>query len=175
MRNIFMLIALLGMSAPTMAAGVDDVIGGIVDILRPGGGGHGGGAMGCTATDRGWEEHFGGHGSCDECLRRHGSCVERCNIEQFQCIASGYRWGRRAEFEGYGQSRREAQWDAVRNCENRGGRNCQVDRGSCRSETRSEVRECRGGGHGGGHGGGWGGGRGDGPGRPGRGRHLELA
>lgn len=164
MLRIVLLI--LGMSLGVSAqAGVNDVIGGVIDILRPGhGDGYGGGYGGarCTAHDRKWEEHFGGHRSCEECERRHGRCVEVCEYLQVECVAVGTRWGRPAEFEGYGNNRREARWRALENCERRGGRNCYADPRRCREQSNQESRPCfgGGGGHGGGHGGGWGGGRG---------------
>ncbi|MBI4678187.1 MAG: hypothetical protein HY748_11445 [Elusimicrobia bacterium] len=49
----------------------------------------------CYAFDRGWEEHWGGHGgyrwdpgrACQECLQRHGGCNYRCTIESWRCTA----------------------------------------------------------------------------------------
>ena len=37
----------------------------------------------CKASDRGWEEHFGGHKSCDECLEHHGECEMKCYSYEF--------------------------------------------------------------------------------------------
>lgn len=147
---LFVGLSLGSISAHALSAG--DVVGGLVDILRPGHGGHGG-SVRCSAQDQGFEEHFGGHRDCGECLRRHGRCVEVCEYTQVQCIATGMRWGRPAEFEGYGDSMREARWNAIDNCERRGGRNCQVNPRDCREQTSRETNRCGngGGGHGGGH------------------------
>jgi hypothetical protein len=42
----------------------------------------------CRADDNGYEEHGGGHYSCDECLSYHGECTETCNAN---CIAQQVR------------------------------------------------------------------------------------
>lgn len=49
------------------------------------------GAMSCSASDAGYEEHWGGHSNCGDCLRKHGNCVERCNRDEFSCTAEGTR------------------------------------------------------------------------------------
>lgn len=174
MRSVLVLfMGMFLMQAPAQAAGVNDlidIIGGVIGN-RPGHGpGHDGPREGvrCSAQDRGWEEHFGGHRSCGECMDRHGSCVETCEYSEWTCVVEGQRWGRRAEFEGYGYSDREAEREAYRNCEDRGARFCH--RVSCHSQNRAERRECDR------NDGGWGRhpgepGRPGRPGGPGRGRH----
>lgn len=50
------------------------------------------GGMSCSASDKGYEEHWGGHSSCSECqIKHHGSCTERCNRDEFNCTAEGTR------------------------------------------------------------------------------------
>jgi hypothetical protein len=43
----------------------------------------------CSASDDGWEEHWGGHSSCSECLSKHGGCHETCYEEYYECTAEG--------------------------------------------------------------------------------------
>lgn len=145
MRYILILFMGLFLLQPSaQAAGVDDlidIIGGVIG-KRPNPG-HGGGhrdGIRCSAQDRGWEEHLGGHRSCGECISRHGSCVETCEFTEWNCEVEGRRWGRTAVFEGYGYSQYEAEREAFENCERRGARFCR--RLECRGHDRSERREC---------------------------------
>lgn len=102
------------------------------------------GRVTCTATDKGWEEHFGGHSSCGACLQKHGSCIEKCHEVRELCEVEGvdYR-GRKAIFRGYGIDRRSAEYEARRACEwNRVMRSCYVK--SCRQESKLiSSRSCR--------------------------------
>jgi len=43
------------------------------------------GGVTCSYQDKGWEEHWRGHGSCGECLAEHGKCVEVCSMEYEVC------------------------------------------------------------------------------------------
>ena len=54
---------------------------------RPGNGYNQG--LRCQATDNGWEEHFGGHQSCNACLREHENCTLKCYQDEFVAIAEG--------------------------------------------------------------------------------------
>lgn len=175
-RGILVVCAAL-MTAPVYAdPNIGDIIGTIGDLVggRPGfpggpGGrpGHPGGyGMRCAAYDQGWEEHWGGHGSCGECEARHGRCVEECSYTEFTCIAEGDYFGRRFQVEGRSWDEYEAQRQAMWECQNRGSRYCRLI-GPCYQNDNSYRRECRGGGWGPGPGPGHGGHR---P-RPGRGRH----
>lgn len=112
--------------SPAMAGGIDDIIGTIGSVVI---GGHGGefrpgpgGGMRCSAQDTAWEEHFGGHRDCRECLRRHGRCIETCDFTEYSCVARGYRWGRVIEVEEYGYDERDTEDKALWSCERRGGR-----------------------------------------------------
>lgn len=175
LRTVLVLCALL-FSSQVFAndlGNIIDAIGGIVNGGRPGPGpGHGGfgGGYRCVAMDRGWEEHFGGHRSCQECNARHGNCVEQCTYSEFVCVAEGYRWGRPFQMEEYGYDEYDTQRRALWACQRRGGEGCRLI-GPCNRADRTERHECFSGGgrpgpgHGGGHGGGHGPGR---PGRPGR-------
>lgn len=58
------------------------------------GGGHGGGyppGTTCSYHDTGWEEHWGGHNSCGECLATHNDCNWSCSTDRYVCTAKGYR------------------------------------------------------------------------------------
>lgn len=152
MRALLVLFAALFVASPAYAAGgvddIVDIIGGIIGGGRPGNGpGHGGnhgpghGGVRCSAVDRGWEEHFGGHATCEDCVRRHGSCIETCEFSEHTCVAEGRRWGGRPiQAEGYGYSRWEAERQAVETCERRGARRCYVI--NCYENPRTERREC---------------------------------
>jgi|GEM_PF-1886800 len=97
----------------------------------------------CSATDNGWEEHWGGHGSCQECKARHGSCTETCSTESFSCRAEGTNYsGRTESFESYGSDEYFARNEALDRCYRMGARDCRsagcttssqvVSRNSCR-------------------------------------------
>lgn len=102
----------------------------------------------CSATDNGWEEHFGGHSDCRSCLAKHGSCTERCTIAQYRCQAEGrvrdHRTGRtRVEtFFGQGSSRWDAEDEALRDCRWSRAESCQIK--TCLTDQREvSRRSCR--------------------------------
>lgn len=85
------------------------------------------GSVVCSASDRGWEEHFGGHGSCRECLRHHGDCVETCSSQNYDCRVDGYdRHGRLVSFFGRSSDQWRAQDEAMYNCRYNYAVNCAV-------------------------------------------------
>lgn len=142
MRAIFVVLIGMMISPGAMALDAGDILDGIGEILdgaRRGDRDHRrdrdfgrSGGVTCSAADQGWEEHLGGHGSCRECLSRHGRCVETCHERQFECAVVGERWGGRArEYVGYGYSQRDAYWDAMDRCE-RQNRRCHQAR-PCRA------------------------------------------
>ncbi|KYG69479.1 hypothetical protein AZI87_09880 [Bdellovibrio bacteriovorus] len=96
----------------------------------------------CSATDDGWEEHWGGHGSCRECLAKHGNCVETCKSSFYSCTAEGtdYR-GYRMTMQGRGPDRYSSERDAIYQCQYRYN-NCRIVSCSETSETVSR-RDCR--------------------------------
>lgn len=98
----------------------------------------------CSASDRGWEEHFGGHRDCGSCLAKHNECVETCSIQSYVCQAKGTTaQGRYILFTGQGQNRFEAESEARRRCEwNRNVRSCYITSCSTRS-TQVSRRSCR--------------------------------
>ena len=127
---------LLSLSALQAQAGGDGlkrlipiIIGGIIDHNRPapypypGPGyppphsGYPSGPVTCTAADRGWEEHAGGHYSCGECVAYHGNCLETCRSNDFQCTVEGRdAYGRVFAVHGRGYDRWQAENEALRNC-----------------------------------------------------------
>lgn len=122
---------------------------GIFDWIRPGDGGRpprypGGGhsQVTCSATDNGWEEHWGGHGSCRECLKKHGDCVETCSIKNTTCTAEGvdYR-GYKMTVQGRSEYRFDAEREAMDRCQYR-YENCRITNCSENSEQVSR-RSCR--------------------------------
>lgn len=97
----------------------------------------------CSATDNGWEEHWGGHGSCQECKARHGNCTETCSTQSFACRAEGTNhMGRPESFESYGSDEYFARNEALDRCYRMGARDCRsagcttssqvISRNSCR-------------------------------------------
>ena len=160
-RGILVLCAVV-MTAPAFATDLGGIIGTIGDLIggghRPGpgpgrpGDGYGNGPA-CASFDFGWEEHFGGHRDCRDCMARHGRCYEDCNFSEFSCVAQGQKWGRLFEVEERGYDERDTEDRALWACHNRGGNYCRLI-GRCNRADRSERRECR-------DDGGW----------PGRGRH----
>lgn len=137
-------------SSPVKSTGIEDIIsiiGGVAGGQQtrdwsPGRPERGG--LSCVANDAGYEEHNGGHYSCGECLREHDNCVETCTeVGNVQCEAQGYnRRGRLVSFVGEGYDQRDAQNDALDQCDYRAS-NCRVVRcGQARG--RSTSRDCRG-------------------------------
>lgn len=98
----------------------------------------------CSAQDRGWEEHFGGHGSCGSCLQKHGECVETCTEQREMCEVEGLDYyGRTRRYMAMGPDRWSAESEARRQCEwDRDNRSCRTI--SCRAENRTvSSRSCR--------------------------------
>lgn len=104
----------------------------------------------CTAMDRGWEEHFGGHvgqswdfnaalqQACGECKRLHGrcnvSCAQRAYVCQVQAPNGMMVWG----------SPMPSQWDAERDAMNRCGYGCRPVQNGCQTQEYSPYQgECR--------------------------------
>ncbi len=82
--------------------------------------------------------------SCEDCLRRHRSCEERCGEAGYVCTASGYgRHGRLNRVEGSVADREsQARRSAEELCRQQGLRDCQAER--CREESRGErTQPCR--------------------------------
>lgn len=97
----------------------------------------------CTAQDNGWEEHWGGHSTCGECVRKHGNCIETCSRNYYVCQVEGIdRNGRRYISEGRAESRYQAEDDAMRACYYYRYQNCRVTSCNQNSETVSR-RSCR--------------------------------
>ncbi|MCM2349864.1 MAG: hypothetical protein NDI69_07570 [Bacteriovoracaceae bacterium] len=111
---------------------------------RPGPGYPSPGRVSCSASDRGWEEHWSGHSSCGACLQHHGDCVETCKETTQLCEVEGqdYRGGI-AIFRAVGVDRWSAESEARRKCEwNRNMRYCRTIR--CTSQDRTiSTRRCR--------------------------------
>lgn len=102
------------------------------------------GRVSCSASDTGWEEHWSSHGSCGECLRHHGSCVERCEEIREACDVQGVDYaGRTITFTARAADRWSAEAEARRQCEwDRNMRSCVVT--SCRPESQTiSSRSCR--------------------------------
>jgi hypothetical protein len=93
-----------------------------------GGGGLPGGGFSCSYRDAGFEEHFGGHGSCGSCLKAHGECNEECSATSYACTASGASTaGAVATSEGYSDySENDARERALDRCAMSGNKNCVV-------------------------------------------------
>lgn len=97
----------------------------------------------CTATDTGWEEHWGGHSSCRECLKEHGNCVERCSEVYHSCEVTGRdRSGYTRTFYGIGSAEWEARDEATDRCYRSGFDSC--SRALCRKESEQiSSQRCR--------------------------------
>lgn len=122
-----------------------------------GGGGFGGGGsfnpggrpgpVNCSATDNGWEEHFGGHSNCGECTAKHGTCTERCTQEEYRCKIVGQvrdRSGNNVQqiFYGRGGSRWDAEEQAQRECNWNRASSCSLQ--GCETNTTVvSQRACR--------------------------------
>jgi hypothetical protein len=102
-----------------------------------------GGNVTCSATDNGWEEHWGGHGSCQECKARHGSCTERCSTTSYACKAQGTNYrGQTETFESYGSDEYFARNEALDRCYRMGARNCSST-GCSTSQQVVSTRSCQ--------------------------------
>lgn len=87
----------------------------------------------CSARDKGWEEHWGGHDSCGSCQSKHGDCVETCSLEYSTCDAVGVDYlGNQITVKGAGDDRYNAAQVAVNLCQ-RNFANCRVV--NCNSEA----------------------------------------
>ncbi|WP_255490074.1 hypothetical protein [Bdellovibrio sp. KM01] len=128
------------MAATSLAGHFDDMFGSGRD--RGGRGGWGGPNVTCSATDKGWEEHWGGHSDCHSCLKKHGSCTETCSANYYATKAEGvdYR-GYKMTIESRGDTRYEAEREALRAC-NRRYSECKIVSSTSQSETVSR-RSCR--------------------------------
>ena len=110
-------------------------------------GGLSGGGFSCTYNDAGFEEHFGGHGSCSSCLKSHGECNEECSATSFACSASGTslsgNGGTMETAEGYSDfSESDARDRALDRCVMAGNKNCVVD--DCEPQRKLiSSRSCR--------------------------------
>lgn len=84
----------------------------------------------CTASDKGWEEHWGGHSAsnwnleqatgqaCAECKRAHGRCGLWCGTPAYQCKAELLENGRTRIVMGYPNADRYyAERDAMDRCQ----------------------------------------------------------
>lgn len=96
----------------------------------------------CRSVDRGWEEHSGGHSTCDECLQRHGECVERCSLSYTTCEVTGRDYaGVTITLKAAGSDRYDAERSALNFCQ-KSFSNCSISSCSSSSETVSR-RECQ--------------------------------
>ena len=72
----------------------------------------------CSAYDAGWEEHWGGHGSCSSCLSKHGRCIEKCTEEVYTCTVEGTdRFGHTQTYSASHESRWRAEDRAMDRCQ----------------------------------------------------------
>lgn len=142
MKSVTTVLLITLFSLNTFAAG-------IMDWIRPGprpgpyDPGRGGRPqVTCTARDDGWEEHWGAHRDCRECLAKHGNCIETCETKYFTCQAEGvdYR-GYKMTMEARGESRYMTEREAKDRCQYRYD-NCRIVSCNENSETVSR-RSCR--------------------------------
>lgn len=113
---------------------------------RPGPGYPDRGRLECSATDKGWEEHWGGHYDCRECLEKHDGCIETCQEVRtvYSCQFEGQDGrGTRESFAATSDDRRQAEYEAEDRCYRAGYRNCRYQ-GCNTSEDRDVVsrRDC---------------------------------
>lgn len=97
----------------------------------------------CRAFDEGWEEHWGGHSTCGDCLSRHGGCYEKCTTESYRCtVKMTMSDGSVREFRGSGQDRWDAENEASRQCSWSHGGSCSFP--ECTTDTQVvSQRDCR--------------------------------
>ncbi len=127
---------------------------------RPGRG-YGRTAYSCSATDKGWEEHWGGHHgrgydlrnsrseACRSCKKPngpHGSCNVTCGVPEFRCRAEFVprsSEGRSGTVRGYlEETQYRAEESALDNCRRdfwREEGRCRIR--SCDQESRTVLRE----------------------------------
>jgi hypothetical protein len=97
----------------------------------------------CTYTDTGWEEHWGGHNSCGECLSKHGNCYETCSTQTEVCEAKGTdRNGTLVTVSGESPDRYDSERRAYDSCYYHGLQDCRVDICTTREDQVSR-RLCR--------------------------------
>lgn len=93
----------------------------------------------CGYSDKGYEEHWGGHNSCHECLQKHGKCIERCYEEETTCTAEGIRNGYTQQFSVTDKNSWRTEERAVRQCELSGYDDCRLIK--CESDDRLVSRQ----------------------------------
>ena len=107
----------------------------------------------CYGYDRGWEEHWGGHGgfntspeqACRACKSPsgpHGSCTFRCSVEATQCRAEFVRRDGTSGFDYEGRpsdNRWDAEDSALSRCRNENWGN--RDDGQCRIKRCEQIQE----------------------------------
>ena len=113
--------------------------------------------LNCSYSDNGYEEHWGGHESCSDCLSHHAACTESCDKSVQVCTALGsprpteigHRPGepnppavQLVSIVGISaESDSEARTNAMVACAQGGYYECRVD--SCRSERQNvSIRDC---------------------------------
>lgn len=133
-RGLLALIMVIGASSQVVLAD------GFFPGWNHGGGDYGyGGQVSCRAGDAGWEEHWGGHSSCGECLKKHGRCIETCTQTYYSCRAVGVEgygdYERTIEFEALAPNRWRAQDKALERCWRSGASSCSVRDCNSQSET----------------------------------------
>lgn len=102
------------------------------------------GRISCSASDRGWEEHWSGHSSCGSCLQAHGECVETCVEQRETCEVRGVDYqGRSRTYMASAPDRYSAEYEARRQCEwDRNNSSCSMV--TCRSDNKTvSSRSCR--------------------------------
>ncbi|WP_413287715.1 beta-sandwich domain-containing protein [Bdellovibrio sp. HCB337] len=100
----------------------------------------------CTASDDGWEEHWGGHSTCEACMAKHGDCVERCDLEYVRVFGIGVdMYGRIGKFEGRAPDSWSAKLDMQRVCDYYRLGSCEEDPSKSQSNFSETIsrRECR--------------------------------
>lgn len=109
----------------------------------------GGGRRACKAYDRGWEEHWGGHGgwgasresACSSCKKPtgpHGRCRYECFREAYRCTAEWVPNDSGKSHTTYTGERRSSRSDAEESAVNR----CMRDNWSNSSEGRCRFKDC---------------------------------
>ncbi len=98
----------------------------------------------CNAHDDGWEEHGGGHGSCGECLSKHGGCYQKCSEVSYSCTAKGTSpSGESVSIQAIGHDRYQTADEALRRCQSSGATNCRSSTYSDCNEVLNEVSRTR--------------------------------
>ncbi len=98
----------------------------------------------CSASDDGWEEHWGGHSTCGECLSKHGGCAEKCSEVSYSCKAKGTAPnGESISKEAIGIDRYQTADEALQRCQASGASNCSASAHSDCSEVYNEVSRKR--------------------------------